>query len=145
MTFAYGQTAKHLLTLLLQFFEDLWTNSSEIENKIIEMETDKSPYQELNLEIRKDEFQVYIEALNSAEKEIFLITTSDGLIENWKNSEQLKKLTAKGVSIKILSSITNENLQAALHLLNICEIRHVRNDYPPNHNYRSTTSFPIQR
>ena len=99
-------------------------------NKIKEIETGKSPLQKLKMETKKNKLPFYVEELNSAEKEILFVTSSDGIIENWKNFEQLKKWTTNGVYVRIMSPITNENLQAALHLMDFCEIRHVPDEYP---------------
>lgn len=58
------------------------------------------------------------------------MTSSKGIIENWKNMPLLKEYTKKGVSVKIMAPIVSENLEAAQKLSKICAVKHVPIDYP---------------
>jgi hypothetical protein len=53
------------------------------------------------------------------------MTSSKGLLALGKSTPSLKDLTRRGVSVKIMASIVNENLDAAQQLMEHCEVRHV--------------------
>ena len=58
-----------------------------------------------------------------------IMTSSEGLIESWKHMAMLKERTERGVSVKIMAPITNENLQAAQELSKCCAVKHVPTSY----------------
>lgn len=106
-------------------FEDLWQDSGDIEQIIAEIETGKaSPRTQIfkNPAFAKKR---YYEILNSANEEILIVTSSEGLIKLSKNKSQLKVWSKRGVSIRIMAPIVNENLDVTQQLFEWCEIRHV--------------------
>jgi sugar-specific transcriptional regulator TrmB len=110
-------------------FENLWQNSIDIEEKIIEIETGQPvPITRLinDAEAASKELD---EKLNSAKREILIVTSSKGLLAYWKKLFLLKKLVEKGVSIKIMAPISRENLKECLDLSEFCEVRHIPNEY----------------
>jgi CBS domain-containing protein/sugar-specific transcriptional regulator TrmB len=70
-------------------------------------------------------FKKFNEILNSAEKEILIMTSPTGVINAWKNKTLMEKLREKGVSVKIIAPITSENLKAAKELSKYSAVKHV--------------------
>jgi sugar-specific transcriptional regulator TrmB len=123
---------KSLISSFLAMFEELWRNSTDIERKIAEIETGKptpkSPIKDAAAIKKK-----YYEILQSAQEEIFLLTSSKGLIEYWKNMFQLENWTKKGISVKIMAPIVKENWEAMKQISKLCTIKHV-----PIHYWQTT-------
>jgi len=65
------------------------------------------------------------EALISAEKEIILLTSSEGVVGIRDNKVLLKNWQEKGIRVKVMAPITGENLKAARDLSKQVAIRHV--------------------
>jgi HTH-type transcriptional regulator, sugar sensing transcriptional regulator len=110
-------------------FEDLWQNSADIRQKIAELETGQPAAKTYNISdpsVAKKEYQ---DILNTAETEVVMITSSKGLLEAWSNFSQLREITEKGVSVKIMAPIVKENLEAALLLSGFCKVKHVATSY----------------
>lgn len=121
---------KALVQAFAAVFEDLWRNSTDLQKKIVEIETGKptsKTYVISDVEAAKQKYEV---AVRSAEEEIVLMTSSKGLIGYWKTMPLLKKLTKKGVSVKIMAPIVSENLEAAEQLSKICAVKHVPINFP---------------
>jgi CBS domain-containing protein len=73
----------------------------------------------------KTAFKKFNEILNSAEKEILIMTSSKGVINVWKRKPLLEKWQEKGVSVKIMAPITSETLRAARGLSKYFSIKHI--------------------
>jgi sugar-specific transcriptional regulator TrmB len=117
-----------LVKAFVTLFDDLWSKSSEIEKKVIEIETGKpapKTYIISDPEIAKNRF---LEVLRSAKKEIVMITSLKNLVRFW-NAAQLKERAEQDVSIKIMAPITIENLRTAQELSNYCEVKHLPASY----------------
>jgi sugar-specific transcriptional regulator TrmB len=118
-----------LVKPLSRVFENLWKNSTAIEQKILEIETGTLPQRTIIIE----EFELATakcdKALREAKESIIMATSSEQILQYWKNPSLLKELTKKGVSIKIMAPVSRKNLTACLDLLEFCEIRHVPNEY----------------
>jgi sugar-specific transcriptional regulator TrmB len=110
-------------------FEDLWRNSKSIQKKMVEIETGNlAP----NLEIigdAKTAHRRFIDVMRHAKSEIVMVTSSNGLLACWKNKGSLRDWIQKGVSVRIMAPITNENLEGAQQLLKICEVKHIPMGY----------------
>lgn len=120
---------KTLVQAFMAIFEELWRYSTDIQNKIVEIETGKPPpkvYAISNAEIARKK---YDETVQAAKEEIMILTSSEGLIEFWKNMSPLKKLTKRGVSIKIMAPIDRENSETAEQFSKFCTIKHVPKNY----------------
>ena len=84
--------------------------------------------------------------MKMAKEEILAITSSKGLVELSKDLLQINDWPEKGVTVKIMAPITDENIEAANNLSSFCLVKHV----PPNyiqtiiidgkHLFQSTTS-----
>ena len=110
-------------------FEDLWQNSAEIGQRLAELETGKPATRTYNIsdpEVAKKKFD---DIVDTAEREIVMITSSNGLVEVWNNSSQIMEIAKKGVSVKIMAPIIKDNLEAALLLSGCCSVKHVATSY----------------
>jgi sugar-specific transcriptional regulator TrmB len=116
---------KSIIQAFQGVFEDLWLNSTDIEKKIIEIETGKPTPKMSIIKDEKTAEKMYFDALNRAAKEILIVTSSRGLIGLSKNINKLKNWSKNGVSIKIMAPIMSENLGDAYNLLEFCEVRHI--------------------
>ena len=104
-------------------FEDLWHNSANFESRVAEIETGKPTAKTYIMTDPEASRKKYGDVMASAKKEIFIVTSAEGLVEAWKNDAGLRAKTEKGVSIKIMAPITCENLEFAMKLIGICEVR----------------------
>jgi len=129
-----GQTclctnSKSIIQSFSGVFEDLWKNSTDIKQKIKEIETGKLP---IKTQLIKDPIsaeKMYNKILTSAKKEILIITSTEGLNKVSKNKDKIQNLSKKGVQIKIMAPITGKNLGSAQKLLNFIEVRHISEGY----------------
>ena len=110
-------------------FEELWKNSSDIQQKILEIETGISPQRTLIIEKPDIALAKYNEAIKNAHKNIIMITSSKEILLYREKPSLLKELTKTGVKIKIMAPISRENLKASLDLLEFCEVRHIPHEY----------------
>ena len=105
-------------------FEELWANSTRIQDKVSEIETGKiAP----RTTIIADEIAAqakFIKTLREAKKEIMVSTSARGLIQLSESKLPIEEIANRNIKIKILVPITNENLQSAKRMLKYCEIRH---------------------
>jgi sugar-specific transcriptional regulator TrmB len=120
---------KTLVHAFTAIFEELWRYSTDIQKKIVEIETGKPPpkgYAISDVETARKKFN---ETVQAAKEEIMLLTSSKGLIESWEKIPLLKKLTQRGVSVKIMAPIDRENLEALEQLSKFCTVKHVPINY----------------
>jgi sugar-specific transcriptional regulator TrmB len=116
---------KSLIQAFSGVFEDLWLNSTDMQKKIIEVETGEHPSKTIIITDPEEARTKYNAALNAIEKEIMIVTSARGLFELEKQESRLEEWFRKNVSIKIMAPITNENLDVTKQLLHWCEIRHI--------------------
>jgi len=120
---------KSLVRAFSTMFEDLWRNATEIEKKIVELETDMPTPKTCIISDAEVAKKQYEETLSKAEKEIVMMTSSTGLTEFWRNKRLVAECTGRGVLVRIMAPITGENFDAAQHLLKSCDVRHVAVSY----------------
>jgi sugar-specific transcriptional regulator TrmB len=124
---------KSLVGAFSAVFEDLWSNSTDIKERIDEIETGKVNPKMFVIGDAEIARKKYNKAVQSAKEEIVIMTSSKGLIEFWQNMPQLKEWTEKGLTVRVMAPILSENLEAAKQLSRFCHVKHV----PPN--YKQTT------
>ena len=124
---------KSLVNAFSAVFEELWQNSTDIQRKIAEIETGKQTPKTCVIADSKKAEKKYWETLQSAKEEIILLTSSEGVIEYWKQMPLIEKWAKSRVTVKIMAPIMSENLEAAKQLSTLCSVKHV----PPN--YMQTT------
>jgi len=120
---------KALVQSFSAVFEDLWTNSTDIYEKIAEIETGKPTPNARVISDISTALKTYDEVLCLAKEEIMIMTSSEGLVEFWKRLTLLRELSGRGVSVKIMAPVTRENWQAAQELSQCCSIRHAPTSY----------------
>ena len=106
-------------------FENLWNSSTDIEQKINEVETGKLPPRTIIIGNTKAAKNKYEEVLKKAKNEILLVTSPNALIEFSKDLTKFSDWVDRGISIKIMAPIIGRNLKAAQKLSRCCQIRHV--------------------
>jgi sugar-specific transcriptional regulator TrmB len=140
---------KTLVKAFTAIFEELWRNSTDISEKILEIETGKPTPKTIIIPDAEIAKKKYTHIMKMAKEEILAITSSEGLVELSKNLPQINDWPEKGVTVKIMAPIMEENLEAVNILSSFCSVKHV----PPNYNqtilidgkhlFQSTTSNPI--
>jgi sugar-specific transcriptional regulator TrmB len=110
-------------------FEEEWQNSSEIERQILEMEARESAEGTLDAPDPEIARNNYEEILNSAKEEILILTSSEGLVVHSKRAALFKRWAKRGVVVKIMAPIINNNLKAEEELSKFYEVRHVPASY----------------
>jgi sugar-specific transcriptional regulator TrmB len=120
---------KTLVKAFTAIFEELWCTSTDMRQKITELETGKPAPRTLIIRDPETAKKKYSEIVRLAKEEIVLITSSKGLSEFWKNIPEIKDWTERGVSIKIMAPIVNENLEDAKQLSRLCAVRHISPNY----------------
>lgn len=106
-------------------FENLWKNSAKVTDLIVGTDSLKTMNRTQIITNPKTAEETYNEILESAKQEILLVTSSEGLVRLSKNNRQLKQWQNQGLSIRILATIINENLEATQKLLKYSEVKHI--------------------
>ena len=120
---------KSLINAFSGVFEDLWQNSTEIEQKIVEVQTGKLPPKTIIIGNKELAKRQYFDTLKQANKEVLFVTSSNGLLDLSKQTSMLSDWAKRGLPIRIMAPITCENLQVAQKLLQWCEIKHIPMGY----------------
>lgn len=116
---------KSLVQAIAYVFEDLWHNSTDIQNKIAEVQTGKpapKTYVFTNAETASEK---YNETVRLASKEVTILTSPQALMTVAKQYQLLADWARKQVSVRIMAPITRNNLSAVRQLLKSCEVKHV--------------------
>jgi len=124
-----GTNCKSIIKSLTAVFEDLWRDATGIHLKIAEIETGMQSPQTFVIKNMETARKKYSEALKSARKSIFALTSSAGLIERWTSEALVREWVNRGVSVRIMAPVTMESLEAARKLKKICEVKHVPMGY----------------
>jgi sugar-specific transcriptional regulator TrmB len=120
---------KTLVKAFTAIFEELWRYSIDIQKKIVEIETGKPPPKVYSISNAETARKKYDEVMQIAKEEIILLTSTEGIIESCKNKVLIKKLTERGVSVKIMAPVLRGNLKEAEQLSKFCSVRHIPINY----------------
>jgi sugar-specific transcriptional regulator TrmB len=120
---------KSLVQAFTAIFEDLWRNSTDMQTKIMEIETGKPTPKTYIIKDAEAAHKKYIDTMRAAQKEVLMMTSSEGLIRIWKNKPLVKGLAERSVSTEIMAPIISENLKVAQELSKFCEVKHVSTNY----------------
>jgi sugar-specific transcriptional regulator TrmB len=120
---------KPLVQAFTAMFEELWRNSTDIREKLAEIETGKAISKSMVVGDAKIAKEKYYRTLFSAKKNITIITSSQGLFELWKKLSQSIELKERGVAVKIMAPIMSENLEAAKQLSEFYYVKHIPPKY----------------
>ncbi|HLN44397.1 MAG TPA: helix-turn-helix domain-containing protein [Candidatus Sulfotelmatobacter sp.] len=138
---------QELVHSFIAVFEDLWRNSTDIQKKIIELETGISP-KTIVLRDADGAHNKYQETVDSAKRSIFVMTSSTGLVKCWQDQNQMDAWIRKGISVRIMAPIISENLDIAHKLKKTFQVRHVPTRYmgitiiDGQHLFQSKTPLP---
>lgn len=116
---------KSLIQSFTGVFEDLWNNSTKIEEKINQAVSGKLPPRTTIIQTPEIAKKQYYAALKSAKKEVLIVTSTSGLLELKKQAAQFEAWSQKNVATKIMAPIITENLEITQQLLKWCEVKHV--------------------
>jgi sugar-specific transcriptional regulator TrmB len=122
---------KTLVKAFIAVFDDLWRSSTDIQEKIIEIETGKVTPKEVIIDDHEIAEKKYDKIVKSARKEILIMASSKGLVEFCKNAAQSKEWPEKGVAVRIMAPILSDNFKVAEQLSKRCSIKHVPPNYVP--------------
>jgi sugar-specific transcriptional regulator TrmB len=122
--------SRSLVQAFMVVFEDLWRNSTDLQSRIVEIETGELPAKTCVFDVAEEAEGKYRETLLGAEKQIVFMTSSKNLSGFLKNRSSLERWAEKGVSVRVMAPIVNENLEVAMQISRICEVKHVPIDYP---------------
>jgi sugar-specific transcriptional regulator TrmB len=114
---------KSLVEAFTTVFEDFWRDANPIGEEIAQFEAGPPVTPPMiagaNAKTRKAEVP------NFDQQEIFLLTSSEGLIDLSKRIMLLEEWSRRGISVKIMAPLTNQNLRVARLLSECCEIKNV--------------------
>lgn len=121
-------TSKELVHSFRAVFDELWRNSTDIEKTVSSIKKGETIETQVftNAKIATKKYE---EILNSAEKEILMLTSVDGLIDTEKKLRLLKNCAERGILIRIMAPITSENLEIANKLSKHFEVKHAPVSY----------------
>jgi sugar-specific transcriptional regulator TrmB len=114
---------------LSNVFEDLWQNSTDIKQKIREIETGIIPQKTLVIKDIAEAQAKYNEVLRNAKKEILIVTSADELGDFQKTIPKIREQNSQNLSIRIMSPIVKENLEAANKILEHSQVKHIPQGY----------------
>jgi sugar-specific transcriptional regulator TrmB len=117
--------SKSLVQTFTTFFDELWHNATDINNKIGYIEKGAQAQKTLIINDPEAAIKKYNEILSAAKKEIVFLVSSNNLIELHKNLIQLDEWINRKISLKILAPITNDNIETAKQLSKICQLKHI--------------------
>ena len=121
-------TCKELVQSFVAVFDELWRNSTDIEETIRDITNGKAAETQI-FNDKETANKKYEEILNSAKEEIIELTSSEGLADLVKRLPLLKNCAKKGVAIKIMAPITSDNVEGAKQLSKNFEVRHAPVSY----------------
>ena len=116
---------KSMIQAFSGVFEDLWLHSTDIEKKIIEVQTGNLPPKIIIINDAETAKKTYFDALDQAKEEVLIVTSSTGLFELKEQEALLENYARSDITAKIMTPITTENLGSIQHLLQWCEIKHI--------------------
>jgi len=117
--------SKTIVKAFTAVFEEIWPNSTPLEEKIAEIETGTLAPKTITILDAETAKKKHNDALTSAKEEILIITSSQGV------KELSSSFNKKGINTKIMAPITEDNLEDARHLSSLGSIRHVPPNYTP--------------
>jgi hypothetical protein len=110
-------------------FEEGWRGSSDVDTKILSLETGNQTNGTCLISNAGSAEKKYKDIVGSVEKEIMILTSAQGLITFSRKTNLTKDWIKKGVSAKIMAPITSDNIKAVESLSKFCETRHVPSSY----------------
>jgi sugar-specific transcriptional regulator TrmB len=119
---------KTIVQSFIRVFTDIWNNSTDIEEKLAEIESGKPSPKTYVIKDAESARKTYEQVAEAAKEEIVLMTSSQGLVTFSKNNSMSKGWAKNGLKVRFMAPILGENLKVALEMPNF-EVRHVPASY----------------
>ena len=116
------------VTILKAFFLQMWQSGLDASRRIEELKTGIPINETVVIKDPEEAWAKIVKVMETAKKDISLITTSQSLNTLLKN-DPFGKYRKSGVKCKIMASIDLDNLETAQKLTHRCEIKHVPISY----------------
>jgi hypothetical protein len=132
-------------------FEELWKNSTDIQNKINEISNFKPVVKEISTNETKPTIQKFYQLLSSVKKEIIMMVSPENLINLWENKNISKNWFNPDISIQIMTPILSKNFEVIKQLTKHFEVKHVPKSYletiiiDQSHLFQFKTSYSIRK
>ncbi len=118
-----------LVQAFTDVFEDLWRNSTSIEEKMLEIESGKPTPRTIVIADEEAAEEKYSQTLRAAKEEIIMMISEKDIVQLSEGTLPFKELAKRGISIRIIAPITLENIEQAKLLSEYCEVRHFASSY----------------
>ncbi len=115
--------SRELVSSFIGVFENSWANSSDIFEKIKEMERGGSLKQQYCIFDKEAVQKKYDEVLRDAKEKVVAMTSSSGIFNLAKDIDTFEKLAARGIPVNILLPVVRENQCLSKSLSENCTIR----------------------
>lgn len=123
----FWTNCRALVKAFSSIFEDSWRNSIDINKKLVTPGSPGADGQATNtLRVISKRYE---RACSLAQQNLTILTSAQGIIELSQNKERLEKAVKDGITVRILAPITKENLETAIQLAKLCEVKHVSANY----------------
>ena len=118
---------KTIVQSFVAMFEELWRNSTDLANITqggTNLPNEMQLFNDKEIDVKK-----YLEALQAANDEILIVTSPNGLNDCLNILPALRESSQRGVSIRIMAPLINDNFETAKKLSKCCQIRHIPLSY----------------
>ena len=112
-----------LVEPFITVFEDFWRSASPIQSTLAEIESGQPVSPSMTAAMSTQQRKPEVSDVN--QQEVFLLTSSEGLIDISKRIMLLEEWSRRGIPVKIMAPLTNQNLRVAQLLSECCEIKNV--------------------
>jgi len=115
-----------LIDAFKTFFDQLWQQATRIEKRVNELKTGKIIPTTLFLRDAEEAYQKFLSLLNSAQNEIILVTSAQGLVSTLSLNHTLDGWNKRLVSARVMAPITKENEAVKNAFSKYCQIRNIQ-------------------
>jgi CBS domain-containing protein len=119
---------KMFISVLKAFFVQMWQTGVDASRRIEELKSGIPTGETLVIRDAEEAWSKVTKVLEGAEKEIVVITSSQG-INRLAEDDPLEKYFKKGLKVRVMASIDLDNLEPAQKLATRYEIKHVPISY----------------
>ena len=116
---------KSLVQAFTVAFEQLWQNSTNIQNKLVKVRAETALPMTHAFNTPEEALKKYNRSIQSALKEVTILASSQTLHDISKQSKLLNEWAKKQVSVRMMAPITRGAVGSVKQLLKYCQIKHV--------------------
>jgi sugar-specific transcriptional regulator TrmB len=120
--------SKAVVQMLMLFFEGLWQDAADADAKISELESGTPLEETVVLKNAKQAYEKFRATMEGVREDIVIVTSSQGLAR-LGGAFPMEKWSQRGVNIRLMAPITQENLGIARHLSQFIQIRGINTAY----------------